>query len=216
VVVSQQQLGGYQVTVLKGGTGETLRAWLSSHSYTLPSGSQPILARYIARRWYFVAIRLADRRAGEIKPLAITFRSRLLVYPMLLSRLATSPFNVELFINAARPVSAGGVDGFTTTFKGRVSRLSPAPSPTVKALLPEPYLTRLDSTSLAPTAISKDVILRVRSAPAPKKSSGHPLRIAAAVVLVLALVVAGFFVLRRSRRPPAAGARAAPPAEPTG
>ena len=200
-VVSQQQLGGYQVTVLKGGSGETLLKWLSSHSYKLPSGSQGILNRYISRKWYFVAIRLADRRAGEIKPLAITFRSRLLAYPMLLSRMATSPISVELFIDTSGLVSAGGVDGFTTTFKGRVSSLSPAPSPAVKALLPEPYLTRLDSNSLAPTAISKDVVLRVTSAVVPKKSSGHPLRYGAAALLVLAVLAAGFFALR-GRRPP--------------
>jgi Uncharacterized protein conserved in bacteria (DUF2330) len=196
-VVSQQQLGGYQVTVLKGGTGETLLAWLSSHSYALPSGSQRILDRYISRRWYFVAIRLADRRAGEIQPLAITFRSRLLAYPMLLSRLSPSPISVELFIDTSGPVSARGVDGFTTTYIGRVSSLSPAPSPAVKALLPEPYLTRLDSNSLAPSAISKDVVLRVPSAAAPKTSSGHPLRYGGAAVLSLAALVAGFFALRR-------------------
>jgi Uncharacterized protein conserved in bacteria (DUF2330) len=196
-VVSQQQLGGYQVTVLKGGTGETLLAWLSSHSYKLPSGSQQILTRYISRRWYFVAIRLAGRRAGEIKPLAITFRSRLLAYPMLLSRLAPSPISVELFIDTSEPVSAGGVDGFTTTFTGRVSSLSPAPSPAVKALLPEPYLTRLDSRSLAPAAISKDVVLRVPSAAVRKRDTGHPLRYGAAALLVLAALAAGGFALRQ-------------------
>jgi hypothetical protein len=201
-VVSQQQLGGYEVTVLKGGTGQTLLRWLTDHRYTLPAQAKPILSRYIGRRWYFVAIRLADRRAGEIRPLAISFRSRLLAYPMLLSRLATSPISVELFINAARPVTAHGVDGFKTTFKGRVSALSPAPSAAVKALLPEPYLTRLDSTSVQPTAISRDVVLRIPSAAAaPKKSSGHPLRygLIAAVVVVL-LAGAGFLVLRHRRQ----------------
>ena len=201
-VVSQQQLGGYQVTVLKGGTGQTLLKWLTDHRYTLPPEAKPILTRYIGRKWYFVAIRLADRRPGEIRPLAISFRSRLLAYPMLLSRLATRPLSVELFINTPRPVTAHGVDGFKTTFKGRVSTLSPAPSAAVKALLPEPYLTRLDSTSVQPAAISKDVVLRIPTgAAAPKKSSGHPLRygLIAALVVVL-LGGAGFLVLRHRRQ----------------
>ena len=78
--------------------------------------------------------------------------------------------------------------------------------------MPEPFLTRLDSNSLAPTTIYKDVVLRVTSAAVPKKSSGHPLRYGAAAVLVLAAVLAaGLFALRR-RRPPAAGPP--PPAEP--
>ena len=199
-VVSQQQLGGYQVTVLKGGTGQTLLAWLSDHRYSLPTAAKPILTRYIGRKWYFVAIRLADRRAGEIRPLAISFRSRLLAYPMLLSRLATRPINVELFINARRPVTARGVDGFKTTFKGRVSALSPAPSAAVKALLPEPYLTRLDSSSPPPTAISKDVILRIPTAAAPKKSSGHPLRYGLIAALVVVLLAGGGFLVLRHRR----------------
>ena len=147
-------------------------AWLSSHRYHLPAGSQPILMHYISRRWYFVAIRLADRRGGEIKPLAIGFRSRLIAYPMLLSRVATDPINIELFVDASGPVSARGTDGFTTVFQGRVSSLIPAPSSAVKALLPSPYLTRLESKSLAPATITNDVILRVRSTSPARKNSG--------------------------------------------
>lgn len=199
-VVSEQQLGGYEVTVLKGGTGQTLLKWLTDHRYSLPTAAQPILTRYIDRKWYFVAIRLADRRAGEIKPLAISFRSRLLAYPMLLSRLATRPISVELFINAPGPVTASGVDGLATTFTGRVSALSPAPSAAVKALLPEPYLTRLDSNLLQPAAISKDVALRVPTAAAPNKSSGHPLRYGAAAALALVVLAAAGFAVRSRRR----------------
>jgi hypothetical protein len=199
-VVSQQQLGGYEVTVLKGGTGQTLLRWLTDHRYSLPTAAKPILTRYIDRKWYFVAIRLADRRPGEIKPLAISFRSRLLAYPMLLSRLATSPISVELFINAPGPVTSSGVDGLRTTFEGRVSALSPAPSAPVKALLPEPYLTRLDSSSLQPAAISEDLVLKLPTA-APKKSSGHPLRYGAAAVLALVVLAAAGFAVRSRRRP---------------
>lgn len=203
-VISRQQLGGYEVTVLKGGTGQTISAWLRSNKYTLPNGSQPILQHYIGRKWYFVAIRLADTRSGEIKPLAIAFRSRLIAYPMLLSRVATTPMNVELFVNTSGPASARGVDGFTTTFTGRVRSLSPAPSPSVMALLPEPYLTRLESNSLVPSSISKDVVLRVRRVSSPaKSSSSHPLRIAAIVaVVVVVLGVVGYEITRRRRKPP--------------
>jgi hypothetical protein len=201
-VVSRQQLGGYEVTVLKGGSGQTLLAWLHSHRYDLPTGSQPILAHYIGRRWYFVALRLADRRAGVIRPLAIAFRSRLIVYPMLLSRLASHPISVELFVDATGPGTAGQADGLFTAFTGRVSTLSPAPSSAVRALLPAPYLTRMDSTAVNPAAISRDVIVKLRPAAARPKSSGHPLRIIAGVVAAL-VVLGGVWAVLRRRRPAA-------------
>jgi hypothetical protein len=199
-VVSQQQLGGYQVTVLKGGSGQTLFAWLSSHQYHLPAGSQPILTHYISGRWYFVAIRLADRRAGEIEPLAIAFHSRLIAYPMLLSRVATDPINVELFVNASGPVSARGIDGFTTVFQGRVSSLKPPPSSAVTALLPAAYLTRLESHSLAPATISRDVILVAGSTSPARDNSGHALPIAVGATATAALLLGlGYIVLKRRR-----------------
>src|ERR1035437_3666473 len=63
-VVSQQTVGGYQVTVLLGGTGNTLSSWLGSHHYNLAANIQAGLQRYVTREWYFVAIRLADQRIG--------------------------------------------------------------------------------------------------------------------------------------------------------
>lgn len=189
-VISQQQLGGYRVTVLKGGSGETLNTWLRSHNYTLPSGSQPILAQYISRDWYFVAIRLADVRAGQIKPLAIAFPSAVLAYPMLLSRVATDPVSVELFVNADSEVSAGGVDGFVTSVAAPVSNL--AFSPTLRALLPARYLTRLDSTSVAPSAISSDVTFTA--------VSGHAWLYVLVPLLAVAVLGAGAFVVVRRRR----------------
>jgi hypothetical protein len=209
-VVSHRFLGGYEVSVLKGGSGETLFGWLRSHAYSLPAGAQPILGRYSRRRWYFVALKLADRRGGEVKPLAISFSSRRIVYPMRLSALAAKPIGLELFLNADGPVRTSGVSGLHKTFAGATASLSPVPSAPVRSLLTARYLTRFDSPALAPASIKSDLLARVvraRHAAAGGGGGGHPLRYAGIAVLVLAVLGGGAYLLSRRRRVrPGAGA----------
>jgi hypothetical protein len=154
-VVSKKVIGGYEVTVLRGGTRETVLAWLSSHHYLLPAAAGPILAGYIAKRWYFVAIRLSGRSAGQIKPLAIAFRSRRIVYPMKLSRAATEPVDLELFLNSDTPLAVHGWAALRTTFRGTVA--SARFSKAVQALLPASYLTRVEVTGGRPHTIRSDI-----------------------------------------------------------
>ncbi|MGO9750748.1 MAG: DUF2330 domain-containing protein [Solirubrobacteraceae bacterium] len=156
-VIAQKVIGGYQVTILRGGTGATLFAWLAFHGYALPTGATPILRTYAAEGWYFVALRLAHRAAGEIKPLAIAFRSSQIVYPMRLSAVATSPLGLELFVNADKPIRGSGLAGLATMFAGTVASLSPALSSGVLALLPGRYLTELQASNVEPASINSDV-----------------------------------------------------------
>lgn len=205
-VIAQKVIGGYQVTILHGGTGATLFAWLASHGYALPTGATPILRAYAAQGWYFVALRLAHRAAGEIKPLAIAFPSYRIIYPMRLSAMATGPFGLELFVNADKPVRGNGLAGLATMFAGTVASLSPAPSNGVLALLPGRYLTELEADNVEPASISSDVFTSYVSPatvpPAPVKppssggSSPWPyIAIAAAV-----LAAAGLGLRRRASR----------------
>ena len=156
-IVSQKVVGGYQVTVLFGGTGQTLLDWLASHHYHLSKSIQGALQGYVNRHWYYVALRLADRRAGEIKPLEITFQSTQILYPMRLSRFSPDPVSLELFLNTDGPATATGIQGLTRSFAGSVSSVSAQLTRPVRALLPASYLTRYDASGVSPSTIKADI-----------------------------------------------------------
>ncbi len=157
-VVSEKVIGAYKVTVLRGGSRQTVLRWLSSHHYALPSGAGPILGSYIARGWYFVALRLSDRFAGQVKPLAISFSASRLVYPMKLSRVATEPVDLELFLNTDGPVSVHGAARLRTIFHGDVASTPVPLSEGVRALLPAPYLSRVEISGVDPGRIRSDIV----------------------------------------------------------
>jgi hypothetical protein len=157
-VISQKVIGGYKVTVLRGGSGETVRSWLSRHGYVLPAGASPILGNYIRRGWYFVAIRLADSAAGEIQPLAIRFAAKRLVYPMKLSHVATEPVDLDLFLDTAGPVRVSGASGLEKTFGGALHSVSAQLSKQVRAVLPAPFLTRVQIFGASPSHIRSDIV----------------------------------------------------------
>jgi hypothetical protein len=157
-VISHKVIGGYTVTVLRGGSGETVRAWLSRRGYVLPAGAGPILGNYISRGWYFVAIRLAHRAAGEIRPLAIRFAAKRLIYPMKLSHAATEPVDLDLFLDTGGPVAVSGASGLSKTFAGAVSGVRSELSKQVRALLPAPYLTRVQIFGAPPGRIRSDIV----------------------------------------------------------
>jgi len=132
--VSARLIGGYEVTVLRAEADRRCRRGCVSHKYGLPAAANPILSAYIAQSWYFVAIRLAKRETGEIRPLAIAFRSPRIVYPMRLSRAASDPVSLELFVDADGPAQGSGIDGLRTTFSRAVSSLAPELSAAVRSL----------------------------------------------------------------------------------
>jgi hypothetical protein len=158
-VIAREVVGGYNVTVLQGGTGHTVLAWLRAHHYALPRGASSILGSYATYHWYFVAMRLAARSAGEIKPLAISFPSASVVYPMRLSHLAKEPVSLELFVDTDGPIMASGIFGLTETFSGSVSTLASSLTPGVKALLPAPHFTQVEAQGVLPFLIRSDILL---------------------------------------------------------
>ncbi|NYI69049.1 hypothetical protein BJY26_003355 [Spelaeicoccus albus] len=99
-VVRQVQLGPLEATTLKGGTTKSLKKWLSAHHYVLSPAVRDGLADYVRRGWSFVAVRLKSHRDlnGGTPPLLIKFPSKTLVYPMRLSRAATEPQHVRMYV----------------------------------------------------------------------------------------------------------------------
>jgi hypothetical protein len=82
-----------------------LAKWLADKGFPYPDGLDENLAAYVAERWEIVAIQLAPAEAGEsltggLQPLRLSFESDEVVYPMRLSRSATTPQTVNLYVLA--------------------------------------------------------------------------------------------------------------------
>jgi hypothetical protein len=197
-VVSRRTIGAFDVAVLRSTRSDALVAWLSRNSYRVPAAAQPILDRYVKRRWDFVAIKLAKGRDGSLAPLRISFDAGRAVYPMELSRAARAPVSLRLYVNSRRAVDATGIAGMQRVFDSDVDDLDPRPPAEIRALLPEPHLTRLELTGAAPSAIHGDVGLRTASVSTSGGSGLGWLAWVAIAAAALALLVAALRLRRRT------------------
>jgi hypothetical protein len=57
-VLEEIQVGPYDATVLAASDAKALGEWLSRHGYNVPRGIADVLAPYVERRWYYVALRV--------------------------------------------------------------------------------------------------------------------------------------------------------------
>jgi RHS repeat-associated protein len=160
--VVPQVIGGYEVSVLPASGATGLDGWLGRYGYALPRTARQVLGAYVRERWRFVAVRLANRRSGELRPLAISFRTRRIVYPMRLAAVGSVPASLELFVNADGVAYPSGVP-LGLTFAGLLRPLASSLSSPIRALLPGRYLTVLEARGLSPRLVHGDIVLRTRA-----------------------------------------------------
>lgn len=95
------EVDGYDVAVLSSGESGDLATWLNDNGYAVPSGADGVLAYYVGKGWFFVAFKIAptpeppvggrDGSTGEkFRPIALTFATDELVFPMCISRVSTT------------------------------------------------------------------------------------------------------------------------------
>jgi hypothetical protein len=104
-VLGRQRIGPFDVTRLAADDPTALAKWLADKGFPHPDGLDENLAPYIADRWEIVAIQLAPAEhgatlTGGLQPLRLSFESDTVVYPMRLSRSATTPQTVDLYVLA--------------------------------------------------------------------------------------------------------------------
>ncbi|TJZ56105.1 DUF2330 domain-containing protein [Streptomyces piniterrae] len=166
-VVGRERLGPFDVARLTATDPDALRKWLKTNGFQLPSALATELRPYVARKWEYVAVRLApaspEKRAyltGTLDPLRLSFASDRLVYPMRLSRLAKTPQSLGLYVFAPHrmePRSAIGGSSPEVFFAGRVKAEGK-----VRELAGHgtPFMTAIDQTFAQPERISGDHELR--------------------------------------------------------
>jgi hypothetical protein len=99
-VLDVVQLGPIEAVTLAASDSAGLETWLTDNDFALSPEVTALLDGYIERGWFFVALRLTGDAPleGGLDPIRFRFETDELVYPLELSRAATSPQTVRLFV----------------------------------------------------------------------------------------------------------------------
>jgi hypothetical protein len=220
-VLGRDEIGGYDVTRLASTDRQALDTWLDDNGYEVPDGAEPIFASYIRQGWKFVAIRLAPDSNGRLKPLQVSFKTDIPVYPMRLSQLATKPIDLTLYTLAD---GQRQVEGLDTVWSGPVTALDPPPPPELADLFAEgSYVSRMQATGADPASFDTDLVIEpltdaeaaaaaddvtpvaaAPAAPAAVNSDDGPQGVWQTLVL-FAAVIGGWILIALVRRKRAAG-----------
>ena len=119
-VLDQVQLGPVEATTLEASDADGLTDWLDANGYVIRDEIAAGLDEYVDRGWYFVALRLTSDAPleGGLDPIRFTFDSVQLVYPMALSKLATTTQKVRLYVFQDHRARIGGLDDPAATLSG--------------------------------------------------------------------------------------------------
>ena len=91
-VVSEDQVGPFQSAVIQSNDPGALKSWLRENGYTIPQAIDPLLDPYVAGKYYFLALKLQkDKEAGDMAPIAFTYKSTKPGIPIRLTGVAATP-----------------------------------------------------------------------------------------------------------------------------
>ncbi|MEV0095156.1 DUF2330 domain-containing protein [Streptomyces sp. NPDC050738] len=216
-VVGRESLGPFDVARLTATDPSALGSWLRTNGFDLPAGLTADLQPYVDQKWEYVAIRLAPRQQGKaltgtLDPLALSFASDRLVYPMRLSRRAKSQQSLGLYVLASHRMEPkdwiGGMRP-AVTYAGKVA----SEGPVGQLADGQTYLTAIDQTFPAPSRIDADHELTRMATDTPYqqviytdtllKVAGIPAWLLTALgTLALAAVAVALLLVRAHRRRP--------------
>ncbi|MFF3952143.1 DUF2330 domain-containing protein [Streptomyces sp. NPDC001890] len=219
-VVGRQLLGPFDVARLAATDPEALQKWLEDNGFDLPDRLATALKPYVEQKWEYVAIRLAPRDdgiplGGPLQPLRLTFASDRLVYPMRLSKLASTPQRLGLYVLAdhrMEPSGPIGGDAPQVTYAGRIDpRSSSEDTDSVEKLTgADPvFLTAIKQSFPHPERIDGDHRLRAADADTPYRMTVYRDRLLTvgdipvwvlSLLAVVLLAVAAVLLKRRARR----------------
>jgi len=210
-VISQVQLGPIEATTLAASDSAGLAAWLAENGYGIAPAVSELLEGYVARGWYFVALKLTSEGAleGGLDPLSFEFATSEPVYPLELSRAATTPQTVRLYLFGERMQQIAFSSDPSTPVAAEIrwagpvthSRLLPfgAFLTAVELYLPDPG-TQVRGDLLITPAAQNELIGLERQVTRPVGIAGIPLGwLLVGVGLLLAVVVASLVAVRLRR-----------------
>jgi hypothetical protein len=87
-VISRQNIGIYDISVIKATDTDSLLKWAKANKYDIPWLDESTVKSYIDNGWYFSLARITDVKAvqiGTLEPLKFTFQTNNPVYPISLA-----------------------------------------------------------------------------------------------------------------------------------
>jgi hypothetical protein len=105
-VWEESTVGVYDYAILSATDPNALIDWLNSNGYAFPEDGQEIVNHYLAKQWYFIAIKITagaeaeELDEGTIQPLKLYFVSNDIVYPLKISSLSSDLCEVLLYVFA--------------------------------------------------------------------------------------------------------------------
>jgi hypothetical protein len=173
-VLGRQRLGPFDVTRLAANDPTALANWLSDNGFPHPDGLDDNLAPYVADGWEVVAVQLVPAEeggslSGALQPLRLSFASDTVVYPMRLSRSATTSQYIDLYVLADHRMDPSAVpvagERPTLEFAGRIER---SDSPALAEYVGDgAFLTRWKNTIWDPAAIGGDYVFEQAASDTP-------------------------------------------------
>ena len=160
-VRQQMVLGPFQIARLSGSTGETVTDWLGNNGYVVPEDLADNLTPYLTEKWEIVAVKLAPKREGDsmsgaTPPLRLSFASQRIVYPMRLSKGASTAQTVTVYVAAPYRVDASTLPDADVKpellYAGRLAGESYFP----QLAAPTTFLTAYSATYRDPSRITDD------------------------------------------------------------
>lgn len=85
-------VGPYDAAVIASDDPDALRAWLGDNGYVVPAAAEPLIDWYVARRMWFVALKLSPTAdAGDLAPIVVRFAYDTPCIPLQLTAIAAVP-----------------------------------------------------------------------------------------------------------------------------
>jgi hypothetical protein len=124
-LLSREQVGVYDVSILSADEPGALLEWLNEHGYAFPEEGGPLLDAYVKEGgWYFVAARVIPGESayfeGDVQPLWFSFDAEQPIYPMRLTALVGNDIDVLIYVLADHRMKIRGFD-FETEFAGKLT-----------------------------------------------------------------------------------------------
>lgn len=174
-MLGRQRIGPFDVTRLAADDPTALATWLADKGFPHPPDLDQNFAPYVADGWEVVATQLAPAEqgqplTGDLQPLRLSFASDTVVYPMRLSRSATTPQTVDLYLLADHRMDPAAVpvagERPSLEFAGRVE--PPNVSPALADYVGDAaFLTRWKNNIIDPASIDGDYVFE----PAPSDTA---------------------------------------------
>lgn len=145
-VLDRVRVGELETTVLAASDAPGLTTWLTKNDFAVSAETTEALQNYVELGWSFAVIKLAadSNFDGRVDPIALTFDTERLIYPMRLAHLSAEPYDLRLYVFDEKRTHAVKASAPTVDLDGNVTVAWAGAVSDRRLTELGPYLTVLD------------------------------------------------------------------------